>query len=94
MNIIGCEFTSNNVNSIKEVGMNGHDFFVGFPKTLGKFYYIWLLVDRLTNPSLFIPVSVDYNAERLDKIYFNEIVRLYVVPLYIILDRGTSPQIF
>ena len=44
------------------------DFVVGLPKTLGKFYSIWVIVDRLTKSAHFIPVKVTYNAEKLAKL--------------------------
>ncbi|WMV54554.1 hypothetical protein MTR67_047939 [Solanum verrucosum] len=63
------------------------DFMVGLPDTLGKLDSIWVVVDRLTKSAHFIPVSVDYNAQQLAKIYVKEIVRLHGVPLSIISDR-------
>ena len=66
------------------------DFVVGLPKTLGKFDSIWVIVDRLTNSSHFIPVKMTYNAEKLAKLYISEIVRLHGVPLSIISNRGTQ----
>ena len=66
------------------------DFVVGLPKTLGKFDSIWVIVDRLTKSTHFIPVKVTYNAEKLAKLYISEIVRLHGVPLSIISDRGTQ----
>lgn len=44
------------------------DFVVGLPKTLGKFNSIWVVVDRLTISTHFIPVRIDYNAEQLAKV--------------------------
>ena len=66
------------------------DFVVGLPKTLGKFDSIWVVVDRLTKSGHFIPVTKEYNAEQLAKVYVKEIVRLHEVPLSIISDRGTQ----
>ena len=34
------------------------DFVVGLPKTLGKFYSIWVIVDRLTKSAHFISIKV------------------------------------
>ncbi|XP_049368391.1 uncharacterized protein LOC125833287 [Solanum verrucosum] len=66
------------------------DFIVGVPKTLGKFDSIWVVVDKLTKSTHFIPVRVDYNAQQLAKVYVKEIVRLHRVPLSIISDGGTQ----
>ncbi|XP_055814500.1 uncharacterized protein LOC129884182 [Solanum dulcamara] len=66
------------------------DFVVGLPKTLGKFDSIWVIVDRLTKYAHFIPIKTTYNAEKLDRIYIREIVRLLGVPISIISDRGTQ----
>ena len=66
------------------------DFVVGHPKTLGTFDSIWVIVDRLTKSSHFIPVKVTYNVEKLAKLYISEIVRLHGVPFSIISDRGTQ----
>ena len=66
------------------------DFVVGFPKTMGRYDSIWVIVHRLTKSAHFIPVKVTYNAEKLAKIYISEIVRLHGVPLSIISDRGTQ----
>ncbi|WMV18244.1 hypothetical protein MTR67_011629, partial [Solanum verrucosum] len=65
-------------------------FVVGLPKTLGKFYSIWEVVDRLTTSAHFIPVRIDYNAQQLAKVYVKAIVRLHGVPLSIISDRVSS----
>ncbi|XP_049406042.1 uncharacterized protein LOC125869618 [Solanum stenotomum] len=60
------------------------DFVVGLSKTMGKFDFIWVVVDRLTKSSHFILVRVDYNVQQLARIYVKEIVRLHGVPLFII----------
>ena len=66
------------------------EFVVGLPKTLGKCYSIWVIVDRLIKSAHLIPFKVTYNAEKLAKLYISEIVRLHGVPLSIISDRGTQ----
>ena len=66
------------------------DFVVGLPKTMVKYDSIWVIVERLTKSSHFIPVNVTYNAEKLAKLYISEVVRLHGVPLSIISDRGTQ----
>ena len=61
-----------------------------FPRTLGKFDSIWVIVDRLTKSAHFVPVQTTYNSEKLAKIYIREIVHLHGVPISIISDRGTQ----
>ena len=57
------------------------DFVVGLPCTLGKFDAIWVVVDRLTKSTHFVPVQTTNNSEKLAKIYIREIVRLHGVPI-------------
>ncbi|WMV46380.1 hypothetical protein MTR67_039765 [Solanum verrucosum] len=66
------------------------DFVVGFPRTLGKFDAIWVIVDRLTKSAHFVPAQTTYNLEKLAKINIREIVRLHGVPISIISDLGTQ----
>ncbi|WMV32386.1 hypothetical protein MTR67_025771 [Solanum verrucosum] len=61
------------------------DFLVGL---IGKYDSIWVVVDRLTKSTHFIPGRTDYSAQQLAKVYVKEIVRLHGVPLSIISDRG------
>ena len=50
------------------------DFVLGLPMTLGRYDSIWVIVDRLTKSAHFIPVKMNYNAEKLAKLYISEIV--------------------
>ena len=52
------------------------DFVVGLPKTMGRYDFIWVIVDRLTKSAHFIPVKVTYNAEKLARLYISEVVQL------------------
>lgn len=65
------------------------DFVVGLPKTLGKFYYIWIVVGMFPKLGHFILGRVVNNVEQMSKMYVEEIVRLHGVPLSIISDRAT-----
>ena len=56
------------------------DFVVGPHETMGKYDYIWVMVYRLTKPTHFIMVRIDYNVEQLDKAFVKEIIRLHRVP--------------
>lgn len=50
------------------------DFMVGLPPIFEKFDTIWVIVHRLTILAYFVPIKVDYNVEKLAKIYLSEIV--------------------
>ena len=63
------------------------DFVSGFPLTQQKHDSVWVIVDRLTKSTHFIPVRIDYFMDRLAELYVDEIVRLHGVPLYIVSDR-------
>ena len=73
-----------------EVGENCNGLRVLSSKDTGKFDSNWVVVDRLTKSSHFIPVKVTYNTEKLAKLYISEVVRLHGVPLSIISNRGTQ----
>ena len=66
------------------------DFVVGLPRTLGKFDAVWIIVDRLSKSTNFVPVQSTYNLEKLAKIYIQEIVRFHGVPISIISNHGTQ----
>ncbi|KAA3470022.1 DNA/RNA polymerases superfamily protein [Gossypium australe] len=62
-------------------------FVMGLPLTPSKKDVVWIVIDRLTNSSHFIPVRVDYSLNKLANLYVSEIVRLHRVPLPIISGR-------
>ena len=63
------------------------DFITKLPRTSKGHDSIWVIVDRLTKSSHFLPIREDYKVEKLARIYMDEIVRLHGVPLRIISDR-------
>ena len=63
------------------------DFVSGLPLTLTKKDSVWVIVDRLTKSSHFIPVRIDYSLQKLAKLYVAEIVQLHEVLVSIISDR-------
>ena len=65
------------------------DFVVGLPSTVKGYDSIWVIVDRLTKSAHFLPVDTRYSAKKYVKLYFDQIVTLYGVPLTIISDRGS-----
>ena len=63
------------------------DFVSGLPLTPSKKDSVWVIVDRLTKSTHFIPVRTDYSLQKLAKLYVVEIVRLHGMPVSIISDR-------
>jgi len=63
------------------------DFVVGLPRTIQKFDFIWVIVDRLTKSAHFLPINIRYSLEKLTELYIKEIVRLHGVPKSIISNR-------
>nr|GEU37191.1 hypothetical protein [Tanacetum cinerariifolium] len=50
---------------------------------------IWVIVDRLTKFAHFLPMRKDYKMDRLAKLYLNEYIARYDVPILIISDRDS-----
>nr|GEV66080.1 putative reverse transcriptase domain-containing protein [Tanacetum cinerariifolium] len=50
------------------------DFVTKLPRTSSGHETIWVIVDRLTKSTHFIPLREDYKMDRLAKLYLNEIV--------------------
>ena len=50
---------------------------------------IWVILDRLTKISHFIPVKKTYSLNQLVELYIKEIVRLHGVPSTIVFDRDS-----
>lgn len=40
------------------------DFVVGVPKSREMYYFIWAVVERLTNSTNFNKMKIDYNAKQ------------------------------
>jgi hypothetical protein len=56
------------------------DFIVGLPLTARKFDSIWVIVDRLTKSTHFIPVHTKYRVEKYAEIYIAHVLCLHGVP--------------
>ena len=63
------------------------DFVFSLPRTREGHDGIWVIVDRLTKSSHFLPVGKKYTLDKLAELYVNEIVRLHRVPKSIVSDR-------
>jgi transposase InsO family protein len=66
------------------------DFIVGLPHTRAGYDSIWVVVDRLTKATHFIPVKTTYNSAVLAELYMARIMCLHGVPKKIVSDKGTQ----
>jgi hypothetical protein len=62
------------------------DFITGLPKSKG-YEAIFVVVDRLSKYSHFIPLKHPYTARSIAELFCKEIVRLHGIPLSIVSDR-------
>ena len=63
------------------------DFISGLPRSRKGHDAIWVIVDRLTKSSLFLPMKMGVSVEKLAQLYIKEVVRLHGVPVSIVSDR-------
>ncbi|GJY52983.1 putative reverse transcriptase domain-containing protein, partial [Tanacetum coccineum] len=63
------------------------DLVTKLPRSSSGYDSIWVIVDRLTKSTHFLPIREDYKMEKLARIYINEIVARHGVPVSIISDR-------
>jgi len=63
------------------------DFVGPLPKTVKGFDSIWVIIDRLTKSTHFIPIKTGMSVARLTEIYIEKIVRLHGIPSIIGSDR-------
>jgi transposase InsO family protein len=66
------------------------DFIVGLPCTQARHDSIWVIVDRLTKVSHFIPVKETYYGANLAELYMSRILCLRGVPKKIVSNRGSQ----
>jgi hypothetical protein len=65
------------------------DFIVGLPRTTRGYNSIWVIADRLTKSTHFIPVSTTYRVRQYAELYISHIVRYHGIPKTIISNRGS-----
>ncbi|GJS71885.1 reverse transcriptase domain-containing protein [Tanacetum coccineum] len=65
------------------------DFVTKLPKTSTEHDAIWVIVDRLTKSSHFIPIRATDSMETLTRLYIKEIVSRHGVPISIISDHDS-----
>ena len=63
------------------------DFVCGLPKMVAGHTAIWVIVDRLTKSTHFLPINMTYPLEKLTRIYIKELIRLHDILASIISDR-------
>jgi hypothetical protein len=56
------------------------DFIVGLPRTQLDYDFIWVIMDRLTKITHFIPIKMTYSGPQLAELCISRIVRLHGVP--------------
>jgi hypothetical protein len=66
------------------------DFIVGLPHTQAGYDSIWVIVDRLTKATHFIPVKTTYSGAKLIELYMSRKVCLHGVPKKIVSNRGSQ----
>jgi transposase InsO family protein len=66
------------------------DFVVGLPKTSKGYDSSWVIVDRLTKTTHFLPVKTDHLVVVYAQLYIARILSLHGVPKTIVSDR--QPQ--
>ncbi|KAL4011223.1 hypothetical protein IC575_028275 [Cucumis melo] len=62
------------------------DFLFGLPRTSSGHDGIWVIVDRLTKMTRFIPIKMTSTLDQLARLYVDKIVSQYGVPVSIVSD--------
>nr|GEV75587.1 putative reverse transcriptase domain-containing protein [Tanacetum cinerariifolium] len=65
------------------------DFITKLPRTSSGHDTIWVIVDRLTKSTYFLPIREAYKMDRLARLYLNKIMARRGVPISIISDRDS-----
>jgi hypothetical protein len=66
------------------------DFIMGLPLIARKFDSIWVIIDRLTKSTHFIPVNTRYKVQKFAEIYIARVLCLHGVSKTIISDRWSQ----
>ena len=60
------------------------DFVSRLPRSPKGHDAIWVIVDRMTKSTHFLPIRMNYSLDQLAQLYVDEIVRLHGVPACIV----------
>ncbi|GJV88579.1 putative reverse transcriptase domain-containing protein [Tanacetum coccineum] len=63
------------------------DFITKLPRSSSGYDTIWVIVDRLAKSARFLAIRKDYNMEKFERLYIDEIVARHGVLVSIIFDR-------
>ncbi|WMV49732.1 hypothetical protein MTR67_043117 [Solanum verrucosum] len=66
------------------------DFITRLPRSRRQHDLIWVIVDRMTKSTHFLPVKPTNSTYEYDGLYIHDVVRLHRVPLSIISNRGAQ----
>jgi hypothetical protein len=66
------------------------DFIVGLRMMTRTFDSIWVIMDRLTKSTHFIPVNTNYKVQKYAEVYIARVLCLHGVLKTIISDRGSQ----
>nr|GEV43039.1 putative reverse transcriptase domain-containing protein [Tanacetum cinerariifolium] len=66
------------------------DFVTKLPKSSQGYDTIWVIVDRLTKSTIFVPMRETEPMDKLERMYLKEVVARHGIPVLIIYDRDPS----
>ena len=65
------------------------NFVSSLPQIRGGHNAVWVITDRLTKSTYFLPVKMKYSVQKLVKLYVDEIVILHGIPVSIVSDKDS-----